>query len=425
MNLPLSARIAWRYLRAKKSHSAVGAITAVSVCGIAVATAAIICVLSVFNGFRSLIAERIDSLTPDVIVTPAKGKVFANGDSLAEVIRNVPGVEIATPTILDNALAVCNGRETPVSIKGVTKNEYSKITALNSMIIDSIALPAAPSVDSDAEDIFEDDRDRATLIAVGTSARLNAFPGNSLLLFAPRREGKVNLANPAASFLRDSLIVTGVYQSNQADYDENRIVVDIDIARDIFLYDEEASAVEVKGRDGITSTELAEKIAASLSGGETNGAYVVKDRLRQQEMNFRMISIEKWVTFLLLFFILVIASFNIISSLSMLVIDKERSISTLNSLGMSKGKIASIFRWESIFVSLTGGAAGLAIGLLLCWLQQNFGFIKLQGDPSQLVVQSYPVMIDPLDILITFIPLILIAFVTALITGNFAKSRIG
>ncbi|MDE6238126.1 MAG: FtsX-like permease family protein, partial [Muribaculaceae bacterium] len=254
---------------------------------------------------------------------------------------------------------------------------------------------------------------------------LNAFPGNSLLLFAPRREGKVNLANPAASFLGDSVIVTGVYQSNQADYDENRIVVDIDIARDIFLYDEEASAVEVKGRDGITSTELAEKIAASLNGGEKSGAYVVKDRLRQQEMNFRMISIEKWVTFLLLFFILVIASFNIISSLSMLVIDKERSISTLNSLGMSKGKIASIFRWESIFVSLTGGAAGLAIGLLLCWLQQNFGFIKLQGDPSQLVVQSYPVMLDPLDILITFIPLILIAFVTALITGNFAKSRIG
>lgn len=416
MKLPLSARIAWRYLRAKKSHSAVGAISVVSICGIAVATAAIICVLSVFNGFKSVIADRIDTLTPDVIVLPSKGKVIANGDSLADVLRKIPEVELAVPSILENALAIYNGRETPVSLKGVDLDSYNSLTSLNSLLIDRLPSSTIP------EDL------PSTVIAVGTAARLGANPGSDLLLFTPRREGRVNLANPAASFLRDSVRVVSVYRSNQSEYDENRVIVDIDLARDLLQYDMEASAVEIKGKNGVESTRLAEIVTSYLNKNASGDSiripkYIVKDRLRQQEMNFRMISIEKWVTFLLLFFILVIASFNVISSLSMLVIEKEKSMSTMKALGMSRRRIASLFRWESVFVTLVGSISGIAIGLLLSFLQQKFGFIKLQGDPQSLVVQAYPVVVDPMDILITLVPLIIIGFVTAFITGAFAKSR--
>lgn len=411
MRQPLSARIAWRYLRAKKSHSAVGTITAVSICGIAVATAAIICVLSVFNGFKSVIAERIDTLTPDVIVTPASGKTIANGDSLAEVIGRMPEVEKAIPSILENALAICEGRETPVTLKGVDMRGYASITNIDSLIIDRVKEAGATP---------------AVTIAVGTSSRLAAYPGSSILLFAPRREGRVNLSNPATSFLRDSVTVEAVYRSNQTEYDENRVIADINVARDLLQYDLEASAVEVKGKPGVSSEQLARVIDSKLNReklGNGKARYVVKDRLRQQEMNFRMISIEKWVTFLLLFFILLIASFNIISSLSMLVIEKEQSMSTLRALGMSRRSVASVFRWESVFVTITGALGGIAIGLILCLLQQHYGFIRLQGDPQSLVIRAYPVKVIASDILITFIPLIAIGALSAIITGAFAKSR--
>ncbi|MDE7413565.1 MAG: ABC transporter permease [Muribaculaceae bacterium] len=426
---PLSAGIAWRYLHSKKSHSAVGAISAVSICGIAVATAAIICVLSVFNGFKSVIAERIDTLTPDVMVAPASGKVFANGDSVADILKNMPEVERATPTILENALAIYEGRETPVSIKGVDLKEYPELTALNSLIIDSLPAEEAEREATlindgsrdDEDDIFVSDH--RAILSVGAAARLTANPGSRILLFTPRREGRVNLANPTASFLRDSILTVGVYRSNQSDFDDNRIVVDINLARDLLQYDLESSAVEVKARPGITSEDLAKTINRKLNVDAKTPRFIVKDRLRQQEMNFRMISIEKWVTFLLLFFILVIASFNIISSLSMLVIEKDRSMATMRAIGMSRGRISSVFRWESIFVTSVGGFAGIIIGLILCILQQHYGFITLQGDPGTLVVRSYPVMVDPIDILITLIPLIMVGAAAALITGAFARSR--
>lgn len=429
MKTSLSARIALRYLRAKKSHSAVGAISVVSVCGIAVATAAIICVLSVFNGFKSVIADRVDTLTPDVMITPASGKAFANGDSLASVIQSMPGVEKAIPTILENALAIYEGRETPVTLKGTDQKEYAAVTSLNSLLIDR--LPQDKIEEAVRESEEEGVPMVQSVIAVGTASRLGAAPGAKVLLFTPRREGRLNPANPASSFLRDSVLVTGVYRSNQSEFDDNRVIVDLNLARDLLQYDLEASAVEVKGKPGIEPEQLANAIRDRLNSTESNkdsvgnvvAKYIVKDRLQQQEMNFRMISIEKWVTFLLLFFILLIASFNIISSLSMLVIEKQQSMATLKALGMSKRRIVGVFRWESIFVTAVGGIVGIALGIGLCLLQQEYGFIHLQGDPDQLVVRAYPVVVKPLDILITAVPLALIGALTAFITGAFARSR--
>ena len=402
-----SAWIAWRYLLSKKSHSAVGAISMVSICGMAIATAAIICVLSVFNGFKDVIAGRLDSLSPDIMVTPAKGKVFENADSIAEAIATTEGIRIATPTLTDNALAICGSKEMPVTLKGVDMARYRKTTSLDSLVIDRYS-PSGPG----------EKQLRKAIFSIGAAVGISAAPGEEVLLSTPMREGRVNLSNPAASFLTDSVLTTGVFRSDQSEFDENHVIVDIDLARDLLQYDTEASAIEISIDPKANLTGLTRKI--SLLTGD---AFTVKDRMQQQEMNFRMITIEKWITFLLLFFILVIASFNIISSLSMLVIEKDRSISTLRAIGFSRNGIGSIFFWESIFVTMAGGASGICLGVALTLLQEHFGLIRLQGDPGTLTIAAYPVHLDPTDILLTLLPITVIGVATALITASYAKSR--
>ncbi len=402
----LPARIAWRYLRAPKSHSAVSAIAAISVVGVAVATAAIICVLSVFNGFRSILSDKLDILAPDVMVTPSLGKTFADGDSLAAIIGETPGVEIALPTVVDNALAIVDSREMPITLRGVDFSRYPYVTRVDSIITGGRRLE---SLDS-----------KEAVASVGVARQLGFYNGDvSMLIFAPKREGRVNLANPLASFLTDSVNVADIFQAMQTEYDENNVICDINVARDLFQYDTEATAIEVKAHPGTDITRLAGEISRRLGPDA-----VVKDRYRQQEMNFRMVEIEKWVTFLILIFILVIASFNIISTLCMLVLEKQQSMSTLLALGMSRRRIGSVFWWESMYVSLIGGISGVIIGILLCLLQEHFGLIRLGGDPSSLVIQAYPVKVELMDIVYSLIPVILIGLCTAWTASAFARSRL-
>ena len=424
MKIPLTAGIALRYLRAKKSHSAVTAISVVSICGIAVATAAIICVLSVFNGFKAVIADRLDTLSPTVMITPVHGKTIANPDSISDLLRKIPGVETVTPTILENALAIANGREVPVSVKGVNLKEYASITALPSLLLsDSLApAPSLPElIDSfivPEEEYDGQESEPGAIFSVGAASRLGVFPGDKVLLFTPRREGTINLSNPSASFLTDSVRVMAVYQTNQSDFDEDRICTDLNLARDLLQYDWESSALEISLKPSADTESV-----ISMINKSTGEKYEVKDRLQQQETNFRMISIEKWITFLILFFILLIASFNIISSLSMLVLEKQGSISTLRALGMTRKDIGNIFWWESMAVTFIGGIAGLGIGILLCIIQENFGLIRLQGNPGDLIIQAYPVKLEWTDIFITLIPILIIGLMAAAITSIFARSR--
>lgn len=377
--------IAWRYLISKKSHSAVGAISVVSICGMAVATAAIICVLSVFNGFRQTITDRLDVLTPDILVSPVKGKVFDDADATAAKFRRIPGVKTAIPVLADNALAICRAQEMPVFLKGVTGFSSPELAD----------------------------------ISIGTAAGLGARVDDNILLFAPRREGRVNLANPAASFITDSVTVVNIFQTNRAETDQNTIITDIETVRDLLQYDGEASSIDINAEEGANISSIIKTLKQDL--GPT---FSVKDRMEQQQMDYRMISIEKWITFLLLFFILVIASFNVISSLSMLVLDKEKSIGTLRAIGFSRRNIGSVFFWQSIFVTGIGGAAGIALGVLLTLLQQNFGLIRLQGDPDTLLVTAYPVQLQAMDILFTLMPVVAIGLFTAILTSRFAKSRL-
>lgn len=402
----LPARIAWRYLRAPKSHSAVSAISIVSVVGVAVATAAIICVLSVFNGFRGLLNDKLDTLAPDVLITPAKGKTFANADSIADIVADMPSVEEVMPAVVDNALAISESREMPVTLRGVDPEAYARITSVDSIIFEGAKMKDLTPADA--------------VVSVGTGQQLAIYAtGGTLLLFAPRREGRVNLANPMSSFLTDSVSVAGIFQAMQSYYDNNTVICDITTARNLFQYTTEATQLEVKATPGTDLPALASDIELSLGPNA-----LAKDRARQQQTNFRMVEIEKWVTFLLLIFILLIASFNIISTLCMLIIEKQHSMATLSALGMSRKSIGATFWWESMYVSMSGGIAGIITGLALCLIQEHFGLIKLGGDPEAMIITAYPVAVEWSDVLIALAPVTIIGLAAASIASAFARSRI-
>lgn len=402
----LPARIAWRYLRAPKSHSAVSAISIISVVGVAIATAAIVCVLSVFNGFRGLLSDTLDLLAPDVLVTPATGKTFADADSLLNIINKIDGVGTAMPTVTDNALAIYNAKEMPITLRGVVPEIYSEITEIDSLFVNGEGI-AGYSPDDAA-------------VSVGVAQQLGTGAGSEgLFLFAPRREGRVNLSNPMASFLTDSVSVRGIFQSLQSEYDENTVICDISTARELFQYTTEATAIEINTDPDADISGVASEINKAL--GEK---VVVKDRFQQQETHFRMVNIEKWMTFLLLIFILMIASFNIISTLCMLIIEKQSSMATMSALGMNRRQIGKTFWWESIYVSLAGGIGGIIIGVALCLIQEKFGLIKLGGDPDILVVHAYPVIVEWSDLLVALIPVAVIGIITAWISAAFARSRV-
>ena len=415
--------VAWRYLTGRKTHSAVNAIAAVAVAGVAVATAAMICVMAVFNGFHSLLADRLDRMTPDVTVTPLTGKTIADGDSLAEVLGRLPGVALATPVVADNALALNAGHETPVQLRGVRAADYRRMTALDSILIgDSEPLEEIDRegfVDPETYEVTAPPANASASIGAASRAGINRL-GTTITVFAPKRLGRVNMANPLNSFVVDSLKITSVYESEQSDFDENTIVTDIETVRGLFLYDTEATSVDIMAAPGTDASLLAARVKEAVGKG-----FKVRDRAEQHTVSFRMVNVEKWMSFLLLAFILVIASFNIISTLSMMVVEKEDSMRTLRALGMSRRGIGGVFAWESLFVTLAGGLGGILLGCGLCLAQQKWGFIHLAGNPEELVVKAYPVALQWGDIAATLLPLAAVGLLCAAVSASFARSRLG
>lgn len=411
--MKLEAGIAWRYLIKKKSHGAVSAIAIVSVAGVAVATAALICVLSVFNGFRMLLVDRSDYILPDIEITSVSGKVIADVDSLAESVRRVQGVALAAPELSDQALAIYERREMPVMLRGVDPEAFRSYTSVDSLVIAGESLP---------DDAVEYDPP-AALISVGVASRLQAFTtgdeGDYIFLFTPRREGRINIANPLTSFFTDSVQTAGIFESLQTEYDAATVYVPIEVARGLLQYESAGSSIAVKALPGVNIEELAEKIAEKIGD-----KYVVNDRMRQQAINFRMVQIEKWVTGLLLFFILIIASFNIISTMTMFVLEKRRQMSALRALGMERRRIGAIFGWESLYITFMGAGSGMILGIGLCLAQESFGLLKMKGDAANMLVQAYPVQLVWSDLWIVAVPICLIGLLTAWIAAAFARSRI-
>lgn len=378
--LPL--RIALRYLFSRKTHNAVNVISLISLVGVGVASMALVVVLSVFNGFSDLAAGRLSVLTPDYRIDPAQGKVIASADSLSKLLAALPGVAAATPTVEEHALAMYAGRQLPVMMKGVAP-EYADVADLDTIVIDGAPLTAVS--DSTIGPV-------ATL-SVGAALGLDARPGfvERVTLNVPRRVGRINPAMPARAFRSDSLLVAGVFQAEQTEFDTDLMFVPLDMARRLLDYnDGEATAIEISTLPGASRRDIEKALPPGLT---------LSDRMEQQREAFRMISVEKWVTFFLLGFILVIASFNIIGTLSMLIIEKQQSTETLIALGASTGFVRRIFVAEGWLVTALGGLAGAVAGVALCLAQQWGGFIKLGGNHEAMSVTVYPVRVAIPDLL--------------------------
>lgn len=404
------ASIAWRYLRNNRSHGAVRTIAAISIAGVAIATAAILCVLSVFNGFKEILTDRNDLILPDVEITPRSGKVIANADSVAETLRANREVAEATPMVEDQALAIFNTREMPVMLRGVDFEALKRITKIDSIMLGEEPVPASP-LDFDPP---------AGLISPGVASRLGSYsPSDRIFLFAPRREGRINIANPAMSFFQDSITAIGVFESRRNEMDANSVFVPIEVARGLLQYDTEATSIVAKCTPDTDPATLAGNLRISLGRD-----YVVKDRAQIQEISFRMVNIEKWITALLLFFILIIASFNIISTMTMIVLEKRGSISVLRAMGMRSRQIGRVFAWESFYITSIGAIAGILLGTALCLLQEHFGLIKIGGDETRMIMQDYPVRLLARDILPVGAAVMLTGLLTSLTASSFARSRI-
>lgn len=406
MNL-LPLRIAHRYIFSRKRHSAVNMISIVAVCGIIITTAAMVCLLSVFNGFHILMQERLNAINPEIEISPTEGKVISESDSVAEVVGKVKGVRMARPVIKENALAVFAGKQLPVRVMGVSE-DYDKLVNLARlvkedgcyMLYDSLTLS------------------RCALLGSGTAVQLRAHPTyeHQLLLYAPKREGRINLANPLGAFRTDTLFVSGVYQSNDEKFDNQSLVVSLDCARELFAYDSEASVIHVATDTTATVASVMQDISKRLGSG-----YQVKDRLMQQEYSFRMINIEKWITFLFIGFILIIAMFNVLSSVAVLIVEKRDDARTLNFLGTTRTMVANIFSAQAFFITMIGAVLGSVLGIALCLAQEHFHLIKLNGDASVLIIQYYPVCVKALDLLAVLGITTAIALLSALVTRLLMK----
>ena len=403
----VALRIALRYLFSKKSHNAVNAISIISVVGIALASLAIVCILSVFNGFTDLALRQASVLSPDLLIEPVAGKVMVGSDSLCGIVRGVRGVALAEPVVEERALAISGARQMPVRLKGVTER-YGQMTDIDRVVKEDGTFLLHDSIAGDV-----------AALGVGVALGLEARPSllSRVELYVPRRIGRINPANPAASFQADTLLVGGVFQTEQAESDADLVIAGIDVVRRLLEYDDEATGIEVKV-DGRDDGAVLSEIKSLLGSG-----YVVRDRVEQQEEAFRMIAVEKWVTFCMLAFILMIASFNVVSTLSMLVIEKDDDARTLFALGASSGVVTRIFMIEGWLISFLGGLLGVVVGAILCIAQEWFGFIRLGGDHEMMTTDVYPVRLDMLDLCAVLGLVAVVGCVVSSLTAVFAKSR--
>lgn len=406
MSLPLN--IAVRYLRAKKGHTAVNIISIISVLGVVVTTAALVCVLSVFNGFHDLIKDKLSTVDPDIAIAATMGKTIADADSVVRVAQAVPGVQMAMPVVEDNALAIFADFSMPLRLKGVPDG-YDRLTGIDSVIVEG-------------DFKLEDEVSRYAVMGVGPAVTLNARPGSlrMLHLYAPQRRGQVDLNDPMNAFTDDSVFVSGMFMVQQKDFDNDLIFAPIDLARSLFDYTTEATQVELKLAPGADEQAVMAQLEASLGS-----AYTVKNRMMQQDASFRLVNIEKWITFLLLAFIMVIATFNVISTLSLLIIEKDESIRTFRSMGATDKQITRIFVTEGWLIALVGAVSGVVLGLALCLCQQQFGWLKLSANADAVIVNAYPVVVEWTDVLVVFVLVAAVGLVTSLVTSLTMRRRLG
>ena len=409
MNLPYY--IAKRYLISKKSHNAINVISGVSVCGIALATLALVCTLSVFNGFQELVTTFFTAFDPELKITSVSGKVFDAQDERIQSLRQLPEIEVFSESLEDNAMVQYKGRQAMVVIKGVEDN-FNQLTAIDSILYgrgdmvlhDEVVDYAIPGVDVTS--------------SLGTGIRFL----DPLEVYAPKRGSKINVANPSTSFQTAYLHSSGlIFAVNQQKYDASYILTSLSFARDLFQYDTEVSSIELKLKEGSNIYKVQKKISQSL--GED---FQVLNRYEQQADTYRIMEVEKLISYAFLSFILLIACFNVIGSLSMLIIDKRADVVTLRNLGANDRLISRIFLLEGCMISFMGAIIGVALGLMLCFAQQEFGILSLGSGASSgaFVVDAYPVSVHFSDVGLVLITVLVIGYLSVLLPVRYLSRRL-
>jgi lipoprotein-releasing system permease protein len=407
MNFPFF--IARRYLFSKKSTHAINIISAISVVGVAVATMALVIVLSVFNGFHDLVASLFTSFDPQLTVVPVTGKTVPNDDPILTQIKALPQIDIASETIEDQALAVYNNKQAMVTVKGVEDN-FSDLTHIKEILY------------GDGEYELHAANLQYGVIGIrlaqdlGTGAKWNGY----LKIYAPQREGQLDMSNLDGGFVVDSLISPGVvFSVKQSKYDAGYILTSIEFARNLFGQQGMLSALELRLKPGSDLDAVKMKIQ-QLAGDK----YRVMDRFEQQEDTFKIMSIEKFIAYIFLSFILIVACFNIVGSLSMLIIDKKEDVVTLRNLGATDKQITRVFLFEGRMISTIGAIIGVLLGLLLCLIQQEFGIVALGDSEGSFIVNAYPVSVHYVDVLVIFLTVILIGWLAVWYPVRYLSKRL-
>ena len=410
MKRNFSFYVARRYMFSKKSVGAINVISFISVAGVAVGTMALVIVLSVFNGFHDLVASLFTNFDPQIEVVPVKGKTINADAPELDRIRHLDFVDVATDVVEDQAIAVYGDRQRMVTVMGVDEN-FDQLTNIS--------------------DILYGDGDFTLRVAnlyfgvpgirLAQDLGLGARWADYLKIYAPVRRGQLtDLDTPTDGFVVDSLLSPGVvYAVNQNKYDRDRIITSIYFARQLFDQDGMLSSLQLRLKPGTDLSTAKREIKAAA--GEK---FRVLDRFEQQADTFRIMQIEKVLAYVFLTFILIVACFNIISSLSMLIIDKKNDINTLHNLGANDCQIQSIFLYEGRIISAVGALIGIGLGLALCGLQQAFGFVKMGESSGTFIVNAYPVSVHYWDVLVVFITVILIGWAASWIPARRLRKQI-
>lgn len=389
-------KIAWRYLFSKKQFNAIHIITAISSAAVGVVTAAMICVLSVMNGFGVLVEQMFSQFDPDLRITAQTGKSFSISEEKRGELLDLPSVNLLSESITETALVYFEDKQMPVQLMGVDSC-FAALTEIEQIITDG------------HYEVYDGAFDRAVLgQGLAWKLGIGARFVRGIEVYAPKREGKVNMLRPDVNFNRETCFISGTFAVNQQKYDENMMLVDINLTRRLLDYSaNEVSALQIGLVEGYSTKNAKREISSVLGEG-----YLLQDRYEQQEDFFKILRIEKLLTALLLVFILLIATFNGIGALSMLILDKQQDIRTLSHLGADDKMIRRVFMFEGWISTALGAFAGLIIGLVVCLLQEHLGVLKL-GNGAEYIVSSYPVAVQGWDIVLVVIVVLLLGAISS------------
>ncbi|MCI6068727.1 MAG: FtsX-like permease family protein [Bacteroidales bacterium] len=399
--------VARRYLFSRKRISAINLVSAISVVGVAFGTAALLCTLSVFNGFHDLIGSLYTAFDPEVKIVAAKGKSFAADDPALEAVQRLPEVEAASASYTDNALILFRGNPQVITLKGVD-DHFERVTGIR-----SILYPENGTYQLESAGLSYG------IPGIGLASMMGSVDYGSIQICAPTRGERINLANPAASFNAEDLYSSGVcFAVSQKQYDEAYMIAPLAFAQRLFEHEGTLTSLELKLKPSADPEQALRRIRQTLGSG-----FKALNRAEQQEDTFNVMNIEKTMAYFFLTFILLVACFNIVGTVSMLMIDKRADVVTLRSLGADEGLIFRIFLCEGSMISFLGAVAGTLLGLLICYLQQTFGLLSLGGSSGNFIIDAYPVSIHPSDVVIVFFTVLIVGFLAVLYPVKYLTRR--